>query len=145
MAAGSFNFYNGAAKHILETGMSAMTVVVALTTSSYTPSAAHATESDLTNELSGSGYSRQTVSSPTITTVDTNDAEFDDDGSDVAFTASGGNLTARYAVYIDTGTSPGTLLGYYLLDDTPADVTVTDGGTLTIQFNANGLLRATVA
>ena len=35
------------------------------------------------------------------------------------------------------------LIAYGLMDDTPADVTVTDGNTLTLQWNASGIFTLT--
>lgn len=65
------------------------------------------------------------------------------DSADPAWTASGGSITARFAVcYDDTPTSPADpLIACCLLDNAPADVTVTDGNTLTIQLHANGYLQ----
>jgi hypothetical protein len=37
------------------------------------------------------------------------------------------------------------ILGYFLLDSTPADVTVTDGNSLTVTWAANGIVRVTQA
>jgi len=66
------------------------------------------------------------------------------DADPVAWNASGGPITARYAViYKDGGSDP--ILGYILLDTTPADVTVTDGNSLTITWAANGIIRVTQA
>ena len=65
------------------------------------------------------------------------------DSADPAWTASGGSITARYAVlYDDTPSSPADpLIAYCLMDNAPADVTVTDGNTLTIQLNASGYFQ----
>ena len=65
------------------------------------------------------------------------------DSADPAWTASGGSITARYAVlYDDTPSSPADpLIAYCLMDNSPADVTVTDGNTLTIQLNASGYFQ----
>lgn len=61
------------------------------------------------------------------------------DSDDTAWTASGGSITARYAViYSDTSTTD-KLVAYSLMDNTPADVTATDGNTLTIQMNVSGI------
>lgn len=65
------------------------------------------------------------------------------DGSNVAWTASGGSITVRYAViYDDTVSAVATDANVCMttLDNSPADVTVTDGNTLTIQINASGIL-----
>lgn len=45
------------------------------------------------------------------------------------WTASGGSITARFAVIYEVG---GDVVCYCLLDSTPADVTATTGNTLTI-------------
>jgi hypothetical protein len=58
------------------------------------------------------------------------------------FTASGGSITARYAVIDDdTVTTPvaDPLVCYSLLDNSPADLTATDGNTFTVQMNASGI------
>ena len=63
------------------------------------------------------------------------------DCADVTWTASGGAITARYAViYDDTPTSPADpLVAYCLMDNSPADVSASDGADLTIQMSANGI------
>ena len=62
------------------------------------------------------------------------------------FTASGGSITARFGVIDDdTVAAPVTdpLVCYSLLDNSPADVTATDGNTLTITMHANGIFTLT--
>lgn len=115
------------------------TFKIMLTTSTYTPSAAHATKSQVTNEVAnGNGY---TTGGGTLTGVTYSGGKFD--ANDFVWTASGGSITARYAVIYQSGTFNAVtdaLVGYALLDNTPADVTVTDTNTLTYQFNAtNGI------
>jgi hypothetical protein len=94
------------------------------------------------NEVSGNGYSRFTMTETwTRSTVTTT---FDSD--DPAYTASGGAIVARYGVIFDdtpaaTPTDP--LICWSLLDNAPADVTVTAGNTLTIQINASGIFTVT--
>lgn len=64
------------------------------------------------------------------------------DSADEVFTASGGSIVARFCVVDDdTVTTPvaDPLVIYTLMDDTPADVTATDGNTLTIAPNASGI------
>ena len=118
------------------------TFIIGLSTSTYTPNrSTHETLSDITNELSGNGYSRQTLASVTLTEPTAGTWMFD--SANPVFTASGGSLVARYWwMFDDTPTSPADPLCFYgLLDDTPADVTVTDGNTLTLEINANGWWR----
>jgi hypothetical protein len=65
------------------------------------------------------------------------------DSADPAWTASGGSIVARFAViYDDTVTTPTADVNvcFSLLDNTPADVTVTDTNTLTLVLNASGIL-----
>ena len=65
------------------------------------------------------------------------------DSADEVFTASGGSITCRFAVIDDdTVASPvvDPLMCFSLLDNTPADVTATDGNTLTIAMNASGIM-----
>jgi len=67
------------------------------------------------------------------------------DAADTVWTASGGSITARFAViYDDTVTAPVAkpIVAHLLLDTTPADVTATAGNTLTIQENASGIFTA---
>lgn len=105
-----------------------------------------ATYSQITGELTtANGYTAGGVAITTsITNANqwlrsTNTVKFDTD--DASWTASGGSITARFAViYDDTPTSPADpLCCWSLLDNTPADVTVTTGNTLTIQINASGV------
>ena len=62
------------------------------------------------------------------------------DGSDEVWTASGGSIVARWGVIYEVS---GNVVCYCLLDDTPADVTATDGNTLTVAINASGVFTLT--
>ena len=61
------------------------------------------------------------------------------DSDDAQWTASGGSITTRFAAIIDTTTTPDEVICSTTLDNTPADVTATDGNTLTVQINASGI------
>ena len=74
-----------------------------------------------------------TESSGTIT--------FDSDNE--VFTASGGSIVARFAVIYNT--TGDLLVAFSLLDNTPADVTATDGNTLTIVMHATGIFTLATA
>lgn len=89
----------------------------------------------VTNEVSGNGYASDSL----LTTWTRSGATTTWDSDDASFTASGGSITARYAAIIDTTTTPDEVVCHSLLDDTPADVSVTDGNTLTVQINASGI------
>lgn len=118
-------------------------VKVMLCTSSYSPNQdTHRYKSDVTNEISGTGYTAggATLASKTVS-YDTASKTLTLDSADPAWTAS--SLTARYAVfYISTGTdSTSPLLCYW---DFGADVTSTSG-TFTLTLAAGGLLTLTAA
>ena len=55
---------------------------------------------------------------------------------DPVWTASGGSITARFAVIYEV---TGDVLCYCTLDSTPADVTATTGNTLTVAAHASGV------
>ena len=68
------------------------------------------------------------------------------DVADAVWNASGGDITARFAViYDDTVAAPVAkpIIAHCLLDTTPADVTATDGNPLTIQIAATGVFTKT--
>lgn len=96
------------------------TIKIMLTTSTYTPSAAHLVKTSITNEVTGTGYTAggATLTSPTLTET----------GGVVTFDAANvtwaqnaaGFSNARYAVlYKSTGVdATSALIGYYdLLTD----------------------------
>ena len=119
------------------------TIKVALCTSSYTPDQdTHQYASSLTNELSGGGYSRQTIASKTVTyTGGTNTLALD--CADVTFSS----LTAtgvRYAVFIDTQTASDATspLICYMDFEANQDLTAQD---LTLVIAATGLVSLTAA
>jgi len=97
---------------------------------------------DLTNEVAnGNGYLTGGVDVTGITYGQTaGTATFDCDNA--AWTASGGPITARFAVLYKNATVNSIVKPLYcvcLLDVAPADVTVTDGNSLTIQINVSGI------
>ena len=55
---------------------------------------------------------------------------------DPVWTASGGSITARFAVIYEVA---GDVLLFCTLDSTPADVTATTGNTLTVAAHVSGL------
>jgi len=118
------------------------TFICGLSTSVYTPAkATHEVLADITNEVSGNGYAKQTLTSVGLTEPVAGTWQFD--SADPVFTATGGSIVARYYwIYDDTPASPlDPLFCYGLLDTTPADVTTTDTNTLTLQVHANGYYR----
>lgn len=119
------------------------TFKVMLVSSTYTFSAAHTQKSDITNELAtANGYTAGGATLGSVTWgYSSGTATFD--AADTTWTASGGSIVARRAViYSDTSTNK-LLVASVLLDTTPADVTTTDGNTLTLQWHANGIFTIT--
>lgn len=57
------------------------------------------------------------------------------------WTAFGGSIVCRYAVIYDMTT--GDLVCWSLLDNTPADITVTAGSVLTVQIASGGIYTIT--
>lgn len=118
--------------------------IVGLSTSTYVPNAAtHEALADITNEVSGNGYARQTLTGVALTEPSGGTWRFD--SNDPVFTASGGSIVARFWWMInDSSTTPLDMLMFYgLLDNTPADVTTTNTNTLTMQVNASGYTELT--
>lgn len=113
------------------------TIKVMLVTSTYTPSASHTKRSDITNEVSGTGYTAggTAIGSPTVTNVSTNGVF---DGNDVSWTTS--TITARGAVLYKSrgGASSADELICYL--DFGTDK-ISTAGTFTISWNASGILN----
>ena len=61
------------------------------------------------------------------------------DAADPVWSATGGPITARFAIlYSDTATNK-DLIAYCILDDTPANVTAINGYEFVIQIDANGV------
>ena len=113
--------------------------VLLLKGSGYTPNKDHDFVSDLTvasNEVAGSGYSRQTLASKTRTIDDTND-RITYDAADPAFGSivAGETVSAMVMFRFVTNDSDSILIGYFDLTDTP-----TDGNPFTVVLGANGLV-----
>jgi len=137
MAAGNWTFPNGARTRLLNGTFDIDTDTwnMALFTSSSNLGASTTTYAGVTDEVSNAnGYSTGgesialTLSGTTTVTVDIS--------TDPVWTASGGSISARFAAIYEVG---GDVLCYCLLDNTPADVTATDGNTLTVAANASGV------
>lgn len=92
----------------------------------------------ITGQLStANGY---TQNDKTLTVTDSQaSGTYTFDADNPVWTASGGSITARYAVIYDDTHASDLVIAHVLLDDTPADVTATDGNTFTITMNASGV------
>lgn len=137
MAAGTWTFTSEGRTKLLDGtfDIDTDTWKMALLLSTSNIGAASTTYAGLTNEhANANGYTTGgigvtlTLSGTTTVTVDVS--------VDPVWTAAGGSITARFAVIYEVA---GRVLCYCLLDSTPADVTATDGNTLTVQISASGV------
>jgi hypothetical protein len=137
LAAGTWTFTNASTKMLLDGTFDLDTdsFKCALFQSTSNIGAASTTYAGLTNEVANAnGYTTGgiaitlTLAGTTTVTVDIQ--------TDPVWTAAGGSITARFAVIYEVG---GNILCYALLDSTPADVSATDGNTLTVAANASGV------
>lgn len=138
----SITFYNNWKAACNDVALRSATVKLTLHSSSYTFAATHNVYADLTNELStANGYTNGGQSLAGISWSQTSGtATFD--ANDTVWTASGGSIVARRAVLRAVGTfnsQVDPLIASILMDTTPADVTTTDGNTLTFVWNASGI------
>jgi hypothetical protein len=95
-----------------------------------------------TEATTGTGYTAagQSLANVTVTTVTTNDAKFDAD--DLTWTASGGSITASFAViYNDTDTDDPPIA----FVDFDGSQSAGDGTDFKIVWNASGIFTFTVA
>lgn len=147
MAAGKWKLYEPAKEYLadgtfdLDNAALGLTCALFLSTSNAN-TLSSGTYGALTNEhANGNGYTTGGIALTGETWSQTSGtATFDCD--DVVFTASGGSITARFAVLYANATLNSVvkpLLAVCLLDTTPADVTVTTGNTLTIAMHASGV------
>ncbi len=88
------------------------------------------------NELSGTGYARQTLANKTLTTDTANNyVVFDAD--DLTYTAINAGTIGSVVIYREV-TNDADSIPWIFLDPTNL---VTNGGNVTLQFNVNGIAR----
>jgi hypothetical protein len=136
MAAGAWTFTNEGRTELSKgTWLDADTYKIALFLSTSNLGAASTTYAALTNEhANGNGY---TTGGNAVTLSRSGTTTLTFDATDPAvWTASGGSITAKFGVLYEVG---GRVVAYFLLDSGGADVTATDGNTLTITIHASGL------
>jgi len=152
-AAGKWKLYEAAVLHLadgtfdMDNAALGLTMALFLSTSNCnTLSVGTGVYGDLTNEhANANGYTTGGIAltgetwtkSGSVATFDCND---------VVWTASGGSIVARFAVIYCNATVNSIvkpLLCVSWLDTTPANVTATDGNTLTIVINAAGVFTVT--
>lgn len=138
MAAGNWTFVDSARTDLLNGtfDLDTDTFLMALFLSTSNIGAASTTYAGLTNEhANANGYTTGGISLGQLSLSGTTTVTVDETTNPV-WTASGGSITARFAVIYESG---GRVLCYCLLDSTPADVTATAGNTLTVTFHASGI------
>lgn len=137
MAAGAWTFTNASRDYMLDGTVvpGADTFKMALFLSTSDLGATSTTFAGVSNEhAAANGYTAGGVSI-TLALTGTTTVKVDI-STDPVWTANGGSIVARFACIYEVG---GNVLCYCLLDDTPADVTVTDGNTLTVAAHASGV------
>jgi len=137
MAAGAWTFTNGGRTSLLDGtfDIDSDSWKMALFLSTSNLGAASTTFAGVTNEhAAANGYSAGGIA-VTLTLSGTTTVKVDID-TDPVWTADSGSIVARFAAIYEVG---GNVLCYCLLDDSPADVTATDGNTLTVAAHANGV------
>ncbi len=145
--------YNRAKKEILDGTIDLLTdtLKIMLVTSSYVADADNDFVEEGVNdanehELTGTGYDpgfagsgRKTLSGKGVTEDDTNDrAEFDDSG-DITWTGINAGTAAGAILYKHITADTASILIAYI--DSGGFPVVTNGGDLTIQWNAEGILQ----
>ena len=136
MAAGNWTFPNAARTSLIDGSfdLDTDTYKIALFTSSW--DAAGAAAYSTTNEVATAyGYTQGGININQLTLSGTTTVTVDNSAS-IVWTASGGSIVARYAAIYENA---GKFLCYCLLDSSPADVTTTDGNTLTITMCDSGI------
>jgi hypothetical protein len=129
-APGAWTLVNGARADILAGTFSVGSgYKVALVTSTSNIAASSTTWAAVTNEVaSGNGYTTGGVAVTLSQTGTTSVNVYF--SSNPSWTASGGSITARWAVLYKTGSN---VVAFSLLDSAPADVVVASGNTLQIK------------
>lgn len=138
MAAGAWTFTDAGRTSLLDGtfDLDTDTFLMALFLSTSNIGASSTTYAGLTNEhANANGYTTGGISLGQLSLSGTTTVTVDETTNPV-WTASGGSITARFAVIYESG---GNVLCYCLLDNAPADVTATDGNTLTVTFHASGI------
>ena len=95
--------------------------------------------SDITNQVATNFGYTQNTKAVTITTANSSGTITFDETTNPVWTASGGAITARFAVIYDDTHANDMPIAVCLLDTAPADVTATDGNTFTVTMNASGI------
>jgi len=144
MAAGKWKMYAKAKLAIdngeIDLNNDSFKINLYLSTSNCDTLTAHDALADLTNQVATAFGYTQDNKAVTITTGEAGGTVTYDETTNPVWTAAGGSITARFAVIYDDTHANKMPVWVMLLDTTPADVTATDGNTLTITQHASGLM-----
>jgi hypothetical protein len=136
MAAGAWVMTNAARTEILNgtRNFETASFKMALFLSTSDLGAASTTYPATNEHANGNGYTTGGIA-VALSLTGTTTVKCDID-TDPEWTANGGSIVARFAAIYEVS---GNIICYCLLDDTPADVTATDGNTLTVAAHASGV------
>lgn len=143
MAAGKWKIYEAAKLAIangeIDLDTHSFKIALFLSTSNCNTLSGTTGIANLTNQVATNYGYTQNDKAVTITTSQASGTVTVDETTNPSWTASGGSITARYAVIYDDTHASKQALCVCLLDTTPADVTATAGNTLTITQSVSGL------
>lgn len=144
MAAGKWKMYESAkldwANGIIDFDTHSFKINLYLSTSNCDTLSGTTTLASLTNQVATAfGYTQDTKA-VTITTANSSGTITIDETTNPVWAASGGAITARFAVIYDDTHASDQAVFVCLLDTTPADVSAADGQTLTVNINVSGLI-----
>lgn len=144
MAAGKWKMYEQAkldwANGLIDFDTHSFKINLYLSTSNCDTLSGTTTLASLTNQVATAfGYTQDTKA-VTITTANASGTITIDETTNPVWTASGGAITARFAVIYDDTHASDQAVFVCLLDTTPADVSAADGQTLTVNINVSGLI-----
>lgn len=142
-AAGKWKLYEQAkldiANGLIDFDTHSFKINLYLSTSNCNTLSGTTTLASLTNQVATAFGYTQNTKAVTITTANSGGTITVDETTNPVWTASGGSITARYAVIYDDTHASDQAVCVCVLDTAPADVTATDGNTFTITMSASGL------
>ena len=136
MAAGAWTFTNGGRTSLLDGtfDIDSDTWKMALFLSNSDLGAASTTYPATNEHANGNGYTTGGIATA-LSLTGTTTVKVDID-TDPVWTANGGSITAKWAAIYEVS---GNIVCYCLLESGGADVTATDGNTLTVAAHASGV------
>jgi len=143
MAAGRWKWYEQAkldwANGLIDFDTHVFKINLYLSTSNCDTLSGSTVLASLTNQVATAFGYIQNDKVVTISTANAGGTITIDETTNPVWTAAGGSITGRFAVIYDDTHASDQAVCVCLLDTTPADVSATDGNTLTITQNASGI------